>query len=383
MIGNWNYPTPIRFGNGRIAELAQACTELGISKPLLVTDADLVKLPPVKKALEALETGGLAVALFSGIEANPKVSHVTEGVAAYHEDQCDGVIAFGGGSPLDAAKTIALMVGQDRPLLDFVDEGDNYKRAKADAIAPIVAVPTTSGTGSEVGRASVITDTVTQNKKLIFHPKMQPSRVIADPELTAGMPPGLTAATGMDALAHNLEAVCSPFFHPMAEAIGFEGIRLVDRSLVKAYRDGFDMEARGEMLAASIMGSTAFQKGLGAVHSLSHPLGGRFGIHHGMLNAVLMPYVLEFNRPALGDKWNRLEHILGQDPLEWLLQLRETLAIPHTLEALDVPSDAKILQEIARAATADPSAGSNPVPLDDASHLLLLERALAGELLSR
>lgn len=377
MRGNWNYPTSIRFGPGRIAELAEACTELGITKPLVVTDPDLVSLPPVKKALEALESGGLGVSVFSGVKANPNEQNVSVGVEAFKTGGCDGVVALGGGSPLDAGKAIALMVGQKRPLFDFVDEGVNYKRVIEEKMAPVVAVPTTAGTGSEVGRASIITHSEEKSKLIIFHPKMLPGRVIADPELTLGMPARLTAATGMDALAHNLEAFCSPSFHPMAEGIALQGIKLVAEALVPAYQDGSDLEARSKMLAASLMGSAAFQKGLGAIHSLSHPLGGKYDLHHGMLNAVLMPYVLEFNKPALGEKWTLLTQSLGEDPLRWVLRLRQTLGIPNTLTELGVPPEAV---ELASAATADPSAGTNPVPLDDDSHRLLLENALNGVL---
>lgn len=377
MTGNWNYPTSIRFGAGRLSELAEACRELGIEKPLLVTDPDLVTLPPVEGAKLSLERSGMAYHLFSQVQANPNEHSVEAGVDAYHQHGCDGVIALGGGSPLDAGKAIALMVGQSRPLFDFVDEGDNYKRVEADKVAPIVAVPTTAGTGSEVGRASIITDSSNHLKRIIFHPKMLPSRVIADPELTVGMPPKLTAATGMDALAHNLEAFCAPTFHPMAEGIALEGMRLISEALELAYKDGTNLEARSKMLAASMMGSAAFQKGLGAIHSLSHPLGGRYGTHHGMLNAVLMPYVLEFNKSVLGHKWQRLAQALGDDPLRWVLGVRRRLEIPNTLSELGLPDE---VVELASAATADPSAGTNPVPLDDAAHRQLLEDALAGHL---
>ena len=370
--GNWNYPTPIRFGAGRINELAEACSELGIAKPLLVTDGDLAGLPLFQEIREAL--AGLDHGLFTGVVANPDEAVVKAGVEAYEAAGCDGVVAVGGGSPLDAGKTIALMVGQERPLFDFVDEGDNYKRVLAERVAPIVAVPTTAGTGSEVGRASVITDE-NKLKKLIFHPLMLPGRVIADPALTLGMPPRLTAAVGMDALAHNLEAFCSPVFHPMAQGIAEQGIRLIARALVPAYRNGQDLEARADMLAASTMGAAAFQKGLGAIHSLSHPVGGRYGAHHGTLNAVFMPYVLKFNREALGQKWNLLAQLLNEDPLEWVLELRRTLGIPHTLAELELPEE---VVELAPEATRDPSASTNPRPVDDAAHRQLLESAYSG-----
>lgn len=369
---NWNYPTPIRFGPGRVSELAEACTELGLQRPLLVTDGDLAALPVFEEIRAGLK--GLDHSVFSEVVANPDEGVITRGVEAYQSAGCDGVVAVGGGSPLDAGKTIALMVGQERPLFDFVDEGDNYKRVIAERVAPIVAVPTTSGTGSEVGRAAVITDSH-KLKKLIFHPLMLPSRVIADPELTLGMPPRLTAAVGMDALAHNLEAFCSPVFHPMAQGIAVEGIRLIAGSLVKAYRNGKDLEARCDMLAASTMGAAAFQKGLGAIHSLSHPVGGRYGLHHGTLNAVFMPYVLKFNREALGPKWGQLEQLLEEDPLEWVLELRRVLQIPHTLAEMGLPEE---VVELAAEATLDPSASTNPRPVDEAAHRKLLEDAFSG-----
>lgn len=380
MQGNWNYPTPIRFGVGRVAEAGQACLELAIKKPLIVTDADLLPLPPMARTQQALEKSGLSFEVFSGVQANPDEAVVAEGVEAYRRGGCDGVLALGGGSPLDAGKAIALMVGQSRPLFDFVDEGDNYQRVKPEGVAPVVAIPTTAGTGSEVGRASIITDSASKLKLIIFHPRMLPARVIADPELTSGMPAKLTAATGMDALAHNLEAFCAPTFHPMAEGIALEGIRLVSEALETAYHNRNDLEARSKMLAASLMGSTAFQKGLGAIHSLSHPLGGRYGTHHGLLNAVLMPYVLEFNKKALDGKWQRMQQVLGRDPLEWVLALRQRLSIPNTLAEIGIPEEAV---ELAGAATRDPSASTNPVPLDDAAHRQLLEDALSGFLKAR
>jgi len=377
MRGNWNYPNPIRFGTGRITELGEVCKDLGLEKPLIVTDSDLEKLFPVEAARTSLQGAGLAYELFTEVKANPSEKSVAGGVEAYQAGQCDGVIALGGGSPLDAGKAVALMVGQERPLFDFVDEGDNWKRVRAEAVVPIVAVPTTAGTGSEVGRASLITNSKTERKRIIFHPKMLPSMVIADPELTVGMPQKLTAATGMDALAHNIEAFCSPTFHPMAEGIALEGIRYIAHSIEEAHKNGGDLEARSRMLAASIMGSAAFQKGLGAVHSLSHAIGGKYDLHHGMLNAVLLPYVLEFNKKSLGPKWDRLSQALGSDPLRWVLNLRVRLKIPHTLMELGAPEQ---VLELAEAATADPSAATNPEPLNDETHRTLLENAFSGHL---
>ncbi|HSH41246.1 MAG TPA: iron-containing alcohol dehydrogenase, partial [Arenicellales bacterium] len=288
--GNWNFPTPIRFGPGRISELADACRELGMSKPLLVTDSGLADSEIVRRSVSVCEDAGLPCAVFSKVQGNPIEENVTEGVHVFRQGGHDGVVAFGGGSGLDAAKAIALMVGQERPIWDFEDREDWWTRVKPDGMAPVVAVPTTSGTGSEVGRASVITDQSDHTKKIIFHPNMLPARVILDPELTVGLPAGITAAVGMDALSHNLEAYCSPLFHPMAQGIALEGMKLIHRALPRAYQDGTDLDARSEMLAASTMGATAFQKGLGAMHALSHPCGAVLDTHHGLTNAVVMPY---------------------------------------------------------------------------------------------
>ena len=378
--GNWNYPTPIRFGPGRIAELADACGELAIRRPLVVTDPGVVNLPWFQGVLGRLAEAGLAAEVFSDVRSNPTGDNVAQGVERFRAAGCDGVIALGGGSALDAGKAIALMVGQDRPLWDFVDEGDNWKRVRVEGMAPLVAVPTTSGTGSEVGRCSVITDPEAKAKRLIFHPRLLPERVIADPELTLGLPPKLTAGAGMDALAHCLEAYCSPSFHPMADGIALEGMRLVHRSLLRAYRDGSDLEARSEMLAAALMGATAFQKGLGAIHSMSHPVVAWFDTHHGLTNAVVMPYVLEFNRPALEGRLAAAAAYLGLPEasfdgfLAWVRELRAELGIPDTLRDLGVTEES--LEQLSREATLDPSAGSNPVPLGDEEHLRLFRAAM-------
>lgn len=373
----WNYPTSIRFGPGRIAELGQVCKDLRIHRPLLVTDSDLAALPPVALARQSLEAAGLPWNLFSGVKANPTDENVYAGVEAFRAADCDGVVALGGGSPLDAGKTVALMAGQERPLWDFVDEGDNFRRVIEGGMAPVVAIPTTAGTGSEVGRASVITDVAQRSKRLIFHPKMTPLQVIADPELTMGMPKKLTIYTGMDALAHCLEAFCATGFHPMADGVALEGLALIRDNLRKVVTEPRNLEARSGMLAASLMGAVAFQKGLGAIHSLSHPLGGFYDLHHGLLNAVFMPYVLDYNREALGAKWDRLAQVFGADPLDWIMELRSELEIPATLAELGL--DDKVL-DLAGAATADPSASTNPRPLDDEAHRTLLKRALNGGL---
>lgn len=380
--GNWNYPTQMIFGPGRIKNLAQACKALGMTRPLLVTDPGLAGLPMVKDALDANAAEGLPTGLFSAVKPNPVGKNVDEGVAAYKAGGHDGVIAFGGGSGLDCAKAVALMVGQSRPLWDFEDKGDNWKRVDPAGVAPIVAVPTTAGTGSEVGRASVIVDEATHTKKIIFHPKMLPATVISDPELTVGLPAHITAATGMDALAHCLEAYCAPGYHPMAEGIAVEGMRLVKDWLPAAVKDGKDLAARAHMLAAASMGATAFQKGLGAIHSLSHPVGALYDTHHGLTNAVFMPYVLAFNRPAIEDRMTRLAAYLGLknpsfDAVQaWILALREELKIPATLEGLGV--DGARIDEIAQMAADDPTAPTNPIPAGAAEMRQMFEAALEG-----
>ena len=300
--GNWNYPTSIRFGAGRIVELPDHCRALGMQRPLLVTDPGLAALPMIANAVRSCKAAGLACEVFSDVQANPVEANVTAGVAAYKRGNHDGVIAFGGGSALDIGKSVALMVGQTRPIWDFEDREDWYTRVNVEGMAPVVAVPTTAGTGSEVGRASVITDLRDHTKKIIFHPKMMPALVLEDPELTVGLPAHITAAVGMDALSHNLEAYCAPGYHPMAEGIAVEGMRLIKEYLPRAVTNGGDIEARAQMLIASSMGATAFQKGLGAMHSLSHPCSANLNTHHGLTNAVVMPYVLEWNREVLDAK---------------------------------------------------------------------------------
>ncbi len=381
---NWNYPTAIRFGVGRIAELPAACKDLGMKHPLLVTDPGLRKLPMVESALAALKSAGLGDACFSDVRGNPVGRNVDDGVAFYKSSKCDGVIAFGGGSALDVGKTIALMVGQTRPLWDFEDRDDWYTRVNVAGMAPIIAVPTTAGTGSEVGRASVILDESTHLKKIIFHPKMQPAIVISDPELSTGLPPRITAATGMDALAHCLEAYCAPGFHPMADGIALEGMRLVKEWLPVAVKDGKNLVARAHMLAAATMGATAFQKGLGAIHSLSHPVGAVYNSHHGETNGVVMPYVLIFNRPAIEEKMTRLARYLGlPDPgfpaiLDWVQALKKEIGIPDTLADLGVKeSDLDMLTPMA---VEDPSTGGNPRPAGHAEMRQMFVKAIRGDL---
>lgn len=382
--GNWNYPTAVRFGPGRIAELADACKQLGMTRPLLVTDPGLRGLPMVSQALERNAAAGLATTVFADIKPNPVGRNVDDGVAAYKAAGCDGVIAFGGGSGLDAGKAIALMVGQTRPLWDFEDREDWYTRVDPAGMAPVVAVPTTAGTGSEVGRASVIVDERDHTKKIIFHPKMLPAIVIADPQLTLGLPPHITAAVGMDALAHNLEAYCAPGFHPLADGIAVEGMRLVKDWLPVAVRDGSNLAARAHMLAAASMGATAFQKGLGAIHALSHPVGAVFDTHHGLTNGVVMPYVLAFNRPAIEERLARLARYLGlaeasfEGVQDWVLNLRREIGIAHTLKELGVGEEA--VAELTPMAAIDPSCGGNPVPIGESELKIMFLMAIRGDL---
>lgn len=382
--GSWGFPTQMIFGPGRIKNLAKACEGLGMARPLLVTDPGLAALPMVAAVIAANETAGLPTGLFSAVKPNPVGQNVEDGVTAYREGGHDGIIAFGGGSALDCGKAIALMAGQTRPLWDFEDKGDNWKRVDPEGVAPIVAVPTTAGTGSETGRASVILDETDHVKKIIFHPKMMPGTVVSDPELTLGLPPHITAATGMDALAHCLEAYCAPGYHPMAEGIAVEGMRLVKDWLPAAVKDGGNLAARAHMLAAASMGSTAFQKGLGAIHSISHPIGALYDTHHGLTNAVMMPYVLDFNRPAIEDKMARLAAWLGLPGpsfaafQDWVLALRAEVGIPERLDGIGVGEER--IDEIARMAAEDPTAPTNPIPVGAAEMRQMFEAALKGRL---
>jgi alcohol dehydrogenase class IV len=381
---NWNYPTNIRNGIGRIKELASACRELGMQSPLLVTDPGLAALPMIQQALSICQKAGLRCEVFSQIKANPNSENVAAGVNAYQQGKHDGVIAFGGGSALDAAKAIALMVGQTRPLWDFEDVGDNFTRVNTHGMAPVVAVPTTSGTGSEVGRASVITDSQQQLKRMIFHPNMLPAIVILDPELTVGLPPELTAATGMDALSHSLEAYCANYYHPMAEGIALEGIRLIKEHLPRAVANGHDLEARAQMMVSSTMGATAFQRGLGGMHALAHSLGALYDSHHGLLNAVLMPYVLKANRSAIEQKIMRLASYLRLADgsfdgfLDWVVALRVELNIPHSLGETGI--DDTQIEKIGQMAVKDPAAGGNPIQFDAKQYSAICLAAIKGEL---
>ncbi|MCO6386526.1 iron-containing alcohol dehydrogenase [Aliihoeflea sp. 40Bstr573] len=383
LTSKWNLPTTVLFGAGRIAELPAILQSAGIARPLFVTDPGLAKLPVVADTLDILDKAGVDHAVFSDVRPNPVESSLAAGIQAFKFGNHDGVIAFGGGSALDLGKLIAFQAGQTRPIWDFEDVGDWWTRADASAIAPVIAVPTTAGTGSEVGRAGVLTNEATHTKKVIFHPKMLPVTVIADPELTVGMPKAITAGTGMDALAHCLEAYCAPGYHPMADGIALEGIRLVLENLPKAYADGTDIEARAHMMSAAAMGATAFQKGLGAIHALSHPIGALYDTHHGMTNALFMPHVLDFNRPAIEERIERLAAYCGISGgfdgfRARIMALRTELGVPETLGGL-IPGlrmDDARRDLIAEMAIVDPTAGGNPVELTKEAALALLDKSL-------
>ncbi len=384
LTGNWNFPTKMRFGAGRIRELAEACATAGIDRPLLVTDPGLKPMPMIAEALARLEKNGLAASLFADVHPNPVGSDVEAGLKAYARGKHDGVVVFGGGSAMDAGKAVAFMSGQTRPIWDYEDREDWWTRADPNGIAPVVAVPTTAGTGSEVGRAAVITDDRDHTKKIIFHPKMMPVDVICDPELTLGLPPHVTAATGMDALSHNLEAWCSPIWHPLAQGVALEGMRLCKEWLPEATRRGSNVEARAFMMAASSMGATAFQKGLGAMHAMSHPCSSLRGTHHGLTNAVVMPYVLVHNRSAIEEKLTAAASYLGLKDrsftgfVDWVLALREEVGIPHTLKEIGVDGD--IIPEAAVMALQDPSNGGNPLPMSVPAYEALYANAVEGRL---
>ena len=386
MKSNWNYPTTVWVGNNRIIEINSACKNLKIKKPLFVTDKDLVGLDFVKNIIKIIEKEFKNLNIFSNFSGNPNGENVDEGVKEFKKNNCDGVIAFGGGSGLDVGKAIAFMSGQTRPIWDFEDIGDYWKRANNDNIAPIIAVPTTAGTGSETGRASAIINNETGVKKIIFHPKFLPSIVILDPVLTLDLSPRLTAATGMDALAHNLEAFCAPGFHPMADGIAIEGIRLTKKSLITAVKDGKNLEARSDMLAAASMGSTAFQKGLGAIHSLSHPVNAQFNLHHGLSNAIFMPYVLTYNKKFIEKRIVSVCDFLGlkkdfESFLDWILELRKELNIPHALSEV-ISEDKFNLEMLSKMALEDPSTATNPRLLNLEDMKKLYDHSMKGNLFS-
>ena len=382
---NWNYPTTMWVGENRIKDIALACKDLKINKPLLVTDNGLAQSDIVKNTLSILKDNGIDAALYSNVVGNPTGTNVTEGADYYNKNNCNGVIAFGGGSGLDVGKAVAFMSGQTLPIWAFEDVGDNWTKANADKIAPIIAVPTTAGTGSETGRASVILNEETGVKNIIFHPKFLPSIVILDPTLTIGLPPKMTAATGMDALAHNLEAYCAPGYHPMADGIALEGMRLINDWLLEAVNNGSNIEARQNMLTAASMGSTAFQKGLGAIHSLSHPVNALNNIHHGLSNAIFMPFVLTFNRDVIEKKiikicdYLELEDKSFDGFVNWVLDLRKKLDMPHKLSEVINEKDFDI-DRLSKMALADPSTGGNPKKLTVDDMKIMYQHSMSGEL---
>jgi len=380
---NFNYPTAIKFGAGRIRELADHCRANGIARPLFVTDPGLAAMPMVGAIVEDVKRAGLGIGVFSEVRPNPVEANVVEGVRAYKAGNHDGVVAFGGGSGLDVGKMVALMHGQHLSVFELEDVDDWWTRADASKISPIIAVPTTAGTGSEVGRAGVVTHPVTHEKKIIFHPAIMPKVAILDPELTVGLPAKLTAATGMDALAHVLEAYCAPFYHPLAAGVALEGMRLIKGNLARAVKKGTDLDARGHMLMASAMGATAFQRGLGAIHALSHPFGGLYDAHHGTLNGIIMPYVVKANRRKIEKDIERAAAYIGirggfNGFLKWILALRKEIGIPHTLA--DIGIDTKRLDEVAAMAIKDPSAGGNPIAFTEKQYKALAKKCVIGDL---
>ena len=381
---NWNYPTTVWVGKNRIDDLPDACESLKIINPLFVTDKDLIELPFIKNIISNLQKKFSQFNIFSNFTGNPIGENIEEGVEVFKKNNSDGVIAIGGGSALDVGKAVAFMSGQNRPIWDFEDIGDYWKRANGDNIAPIIAIPTTAGTGSETGRASAIINKKTGVKKIIFHPKFLPSIVILDPILTLDLSPRLTAATGMDALAHNLEAFCAPGFHPMADGIALEGINLIKTSLMTAFNDGKNIEARQNLLAASSMGSTAFQKGLGAIHSLSHPINSKFNMHHGLSNAIFMPYVLTFNKKFIANRISIISKFIGLENtfdsfLNWIIKLRKELKIPHKLsELIQIKPDQ--LEELSQMALEDPSTATNPIKLTKEDFRKMYEYSIEGKL---
>jgi alcohol dehydrogenase class IV len=382
---NWNYPTTMWVGENRINDIALACKNLNILKPLFVTDKGLAQTEIVKKTISILKNEKINIELFSDVVGNPTGTNVNEGVESFRKNNCDGVICFGGGSGLDVGKSIAFMSGQSLPIWEFEDVGDNWTKANSEKIAPIIAVPTTAGTGSETGRAAVILNEETGVKKIIFHPKFLPSIVILDPVLTVGLPPKITAATGMDALAHNLEAYCAPGYHPMADGIALEGMKLINKWLLEAVNNGSNLEARMNMLTAASMGATAFQKGLGAIHSLSHPVNALNNVHHGLSNAIFMPYVLTFNKDVIKEKIIKIcDYLELQDRsfdgfINWVLDLRKKLNMPHKLS--DVIDEKNFqLDRLSRMALEDPSTGGNPKKLSEADMKIMYQHSMSGTL---
>lgn len=384
LTGNWGIPMNMRVGPGRLVELPDVCRDLGFAQPLLVTDKGVREQPMIDDLLANMERAGIPTNVFSDVQGDPDWATVEAGIQAFRDGGNDSIIACGGGSSLDTAKAIALMVGQDRPIWDFEDVADNWKRANGDAIIPTIAIPTTAGTGSEVGRASVITNTELGRKVIIFHPRMLPQTAILDPEVTIGLPAWMTAATGLDAFTHCFEAWCAPGFHPMADGIALQGLELIANALPRAYADGHDIPARTHMLAAASMGSVAFQKGLGAIHAISHPVGAFHHTHHGLTNAIVLPYVMRHNESAIASRMGPVAAALGMQDrsfdavLDWVLRFREQLGIPHTFADINVATGHA--EAIGRMGEIDPSATTNPIPVTSADLQQVFENAVAGRL---
>ena len=379
LTANWSYPTTVKFGPGRIRELGEACLSLGVKNPLLVTDKVLAQLDITQKALAILKSSGFESSVFFDVDPNPNEVNLEAALVVYNDGNHDAVIAFGGGSAIDLGKMVAFMSGQSRQIWDFEDIGDWWTRANSEAISPIIAVPTTAGTGSEVGRASVITNSKTNEKKIIFHPKVLPSVVICDPELTVGMPSFVTAGTGLDAFAHCVEAFSSPHYHPMSQGIAVEGMKLVIENLPKAYNNPKDLEARSNMMSAAMMGATAFQKGLGAIHALSHPIGALYNTHHGTTNAVCMPAVLDMNAPEIKNRFDQVSSYIGvQNGFEgfcnFVREFNLSFKIPTKLSGLGVVN--VDVEKLTKAALKDPSCGGNPVPLNNENVAELINQLL-------
>jgi alcohol dehydrogenase class IV len=382
LTANWSIPTNVRFGVGRINELVKICQRQGFVRPLLVTDKDLLKLEMTQKLMADLKQAQFQFSVFSEVKSNPTEANVMAGVQSYKQGSCDSVIAMGGGSVLDAGKAIALMLDQALPLFSYEDRESNWRKVNEKNVAPVIAIPTTAGTGSEVGRASVIVDEFSHSKKIIFHPAMMPHTVICDPVLTQNMPKNLTAATGMDALVHNLEAFFAPGFHPLCDGVAVEGTRIICHFLPKAYQDKNDLQARAYLLIGSSLGATAFQKGLGGVHALAHALGAIYDKHHGLLNAILLPYVLQHNKAYISEKMTYLARCLElENPcfdsmFNFLCQLAESVQIPKNLAEIGL--DEKRSIDVARMAYADSSTLTNPGPISEQDYLSIYIRALRG-----
>jgi alcohol dehydrogenase class IV len=380
---NWNYPTTVWFGHKRVKDIVNACKQLNITTPLIVTDEALVKLPIMQDLLSPLKEENISYTVFSDVQPNPTKENVDMGVEVFKKYGCDGVIAFGGGSALDAGKTIAFMSNQTLNIWEFEDIGDNWSKADTSNIAKSIAIPTTAGTGSEVGRATVITDSKTHAKKIIFHPQMLPSIVILDPNLTYDLPKHITAWTGIDALVHSLEAYFSPLFHPMAEGIAIESIRLIKENLKTAFNEPHNEDARAYMLVSAMMGATAFQKGLGSVHSLAHTLGGLYNMPHGLANSIILPYAMYQNRSVIKDKAEKIcKYCNIQNPsieslIEYIMLLRKDLEIPNTLKEAKIPFENE--NNIGELAYKDPSTGTNAKKLDKKDFTKLFKAAYFGD----